>query len=278
MNSTFRLSRQGRLLGLLLAIATGLSLPGCGGDSTRSQPAESQSTESAATKLMLYCGAGIRPAAADLAKQFGQKHGVTVECDYAGSEVLMGRIKLTGQGDLYMPGDVHYVEQAEKQGLVSSKKNACYFVPVILVAKGNPKNIRSLEDLLKPGVKIGLGDTKACAIGRKSSKIFAKNGIDEEDVHRNVVFRSLTVNALGNHVKMGMLDAAIVWDAMAAYFADKTDKVVIPVEKNAISTVAIGVLSCSKHGELAEQFAAFVASDEGREIFKKHNYTVEQPK
>ncbi len=262
MTTTHRLSRSGRILGLFLAVAMGLALPGCGRESG---------------KLTLYCGAGIRPAAAELAEEFGRKQGVTVECDYAGSEVLLSRIKLTEQGDLYMPGDVHYIDQAEKEGLIASKKNACYFVPVILVAKGNPKNVGSLADLLKPDVKIGLGDPKACAIGRKSSKLFAKNGIDEEAINRNVAFRSMTVNELGNQVKMGALDAVIVWDAMAAYFADDTDRVVIPVEKNAISTVAIGVLSCSKQGQLAEQFAAFVASDEGREIFKKHNYTVEPP-
>ncbi|MBN2474786.1 MAG: molybdate ABC transporter substrate-binding protein [Pirellulales bacterium] len=225
----------------------------------------------------LYCGAGIRPPVADLVEQFARREGVTIECDYAGSEVLLARIKLTRRGDLYMPGDVHYVEMAEKEGLVDSKKTVCYFVPVILVQKGNPKSIHTLEDLIRPGVKLGLGDPKACAIGRKSAKIFANNGIAEEDLGDNVVFRSVTVNELGNHVKLGALDAAIVWDAVAAFFPDETEVVAIPRERNVISTVAIGVLHCSQHPELAAKFVEFVNSEEGQEVFKRHRYSLTLP-
>ena len=228
-------------------------------------------------KLLLYCGAGIRPAAAELAEEFGRQYGVAIECDYAGSEVLMARIKLTGRGDLYMPGYVYYVEQAEKEGLVASKKTVCYFVPGILVQKGNPKQISSLADLRRPGIKVGLGDPKACAIGRKSSLIFTKNNIPEEEVDRNVVFRSLTVNELGNQIKLGTVDAVIVWDAVAAYFADCGEVVRIPAEQNVISTVAVGVLKSSTDPELAAAFADFAASQQGKGIFDKHHFTTALP-
>ena len=250
--------------GLLLAVLISLCL-GCGSDKPQQ------------TKLLLYCGAGIRPAAAEIAEQFGRQHGVTVECDYAGSEVLISRIKLTGRGDLYMPGDAYYVDQAEQEGLIASKKTACYFVPVILVQKGNPKNIKTIADLTRPGIKVGLGDPEACAIGRKSSKIFAKNDISEDNVNRNVEFRSLTVNELGNHIKLGVLDAVIVWDAVAAYFADDATTVSIPTEQNVMSTVVVGVLSCSEHTESAEKFLKFIASEPGQAIFKKHHYTTTPP-
>ena len=51
-----------------------------------------------------------------------------------------------------------------------------------------------------------------------------------------VAFRSLTVNELGTNVTVGALDAAIVWDAVAANFADKTETIAIPAGWNAIST------------------------------------------
>ncbi len=257
---------SGRRYGGLLVLTTLLCLClGCGSDKPQQ------------TKLLLYCGAGIRPAAAELVREFTRRHGVAVECDYAGSEVLLARIKLSGRGDLYMPGDVYYVDQAEREGLIASKKTACYFVPVILVQKGNPKNIKTLADLIRPGIKVGLGDSNACAIGRKSSRIFAKNNIPGENVNRNVKFRSLTVNELGNHIKLGQLDAVIVWDAVAAYFADNATTVPIPAEQNVVSTVAVGVLSCSEHPKSAEEFLKFIASEPGQAIFKKHRYTTTLP-
>lgn len=228
-------------------------------------------------KLLFYCGAGIRPAAEEIVEQFERRHGVLVECDFDGSERLLSRIKLSGLGDLYMPGDVHYVDQAGEQGLIRSQQNACYFIPVILVQKGNPKNIRTLADLTRPGIDLGLGNPEACAIGRKSVKIFEKNNISQDDLKANLKFQSLTVNDLGNHIKLEQLDAVIVWDAMAAYFADDGDVVPIPPEQNIISTVAVGVLNSTRRPELAQKLADFIASEPGTEIFKKHHYTTVLP-
>ena len=227
------------------------------------------------TEPRLYCGAGIRPPVDELVEQFEQEHGVAITVDYAGSEALLGRIKLSGKGDLYMPGDVHYVEQAEQADLIATSEPVCYFVPVILVQKGNPKKIHTLEDLTRADVKVGLGDPKVCAIGRKASRIFVKNKIDEEKV--NVKYRSATVNNLGTQIKMGSLDAVIVWDATAAYFAEDADAITIPPEQNVISKVAVGVLKSAEYPDLARKFVEFITSERGQEVFRKHHYTLAKP-
>ncbi len=228
-------------------------------------------------QLTLYCGAGIRPPVAEAVEEFRRREGVTVECDYAGSEVLLSRIKLAERGDLYMPGEVYYVDLAREQGLVATSKTVCYFVPVILVQKGNPKGIQGLEDLLRPELKVGLGDAEACAIGRQCAMIFEKSGIDAEQIDRHVDFRSMTVNELANSVKVEALDAAIVWDGVAATVADTTDVVPIPLQQNVVSTVAIGMLASSDRPERAARFVEFLTSPRGREIFRKHHYTVDPP-
>lgn len=262
---------------LIGALLLALSVCGCGPADDSSPDGPGPATSTASPRLLLYCGAGIRPAADEIVKAFEAKHGVTVECDYDGSERLLARMKLSGVGDVYMPGDVHYVDQAAEQGLVTSQRNVCYFIPVILVQKGNPKQVQSLADLVRPGIDVGLGNPEVCAVGRKSLKLFEKNAIPFEDVQKNVRFQSLTVNDLGNHIKLGRLDAVIVWDAMAAYFADSGDVVAIPQKKNVISTVAAGVLKSSQQPQLAEELVEFIASDEGKAIFQKHHYTTELP-
>ncbi len=254
----------------------GTMIAGCG---PYQQPSTSPAAPPAAQppRMLLYCGAGIRPAADALVKAFEREHDVTIECDYDGTERLLARIKLSGAGDLYMPGDRHYVEQAAEQGLVAAHEDVCYLVPVILVRKGNPKNVRTLANLTRPGVEVGLGNPQVCAIGRTSVQIFEKNGIPLEDVLRNVQFQSLTVNDLGNHIRLGQLDAVIVWDAMAAYFAEFGDVVPIPPEQNIVSTVAAGALTSSACPELARRFLEFAASEQGAEIFARHHYTTRLP-
>lgn len=238
---------------------------------------ESGKEQSAEKELLLYCGAGIRPPADELAETFGRKHNVKIITDYAGSETLLSKIKLICRGDLYMPGDKYYVDLAAEKGLILSQKSVCYFVPTILVQKGNPKGIRGLEDLLKPGVKLGLGDARACAIGRKCKKIFAKNNIEWAEVEKNLKFQSLTVNELGMQVQAKALDAVIVWDAIARYYSEYGEEVPIPTEKNVISTVDIGVLKFTQNRPMAEKFVEFAASPQGQAIFKKHLYTVDAP-
>jgi len=161
--------------------------------------------------------------------------------------------------------------------MILSQRSVCYWVPTILVQKGNPKKIYRLDDLLKPGVKLGLGDPDACAIGRTSKQILEKNNIPWEDIEENLVFPSLTVNELGMQIQARALDAVIVWDAIARYYKEYGDEITIPVENNIISTVDIGVLKFTKNQELAGKFVDFITSEAGKRIFQKHKYSTTPP-
>jgi molybdate transport system substrate-binding protein len=262
--------RLQRLLILPVLLIT-VAFTGC-----RKDPAV-QTEENDTPALMLFCGAGIQSPVAELIEVFSRDHECRIEADYSGSELLLSRITLKKKGDLYMPGDQSYIEMAANQGLIESTVNACYFVPSILVKKGNPKNIRSLQDLTRNGIRLGLGDASACAIGRQSKKIFSKNNIPWKDVEKNLVFQSMTVNELGIQIQTGSLDAVIVWDAIANQYLEHGDIIEIPPERNVISTVPVGVLAFSRQKDLAQSFAEFTASDQARAIFREHHYRVDPP-
>jgi molybdate transport system substrate-binding protein len=126
-------------------------------------------------------------------------------------------------------------------------------------------------------LRLGLGDPQACAVGRAAAAILARDKNLQAPIERNVEFRSATVSELANHVKLGHLDAAIVWDATAAYVSDDADAIPIPPGQNIVSTVAVSVLTSSQPPAVAEKFAEFVASPQGREVFRRHHYTIEPP-
>jgi ABC-type molybdate transport system substrate-binding protein len=65
---------------------------------------------------------------------------------------------------------------------------------------------------------------------------------------------------------------------MAKYFEQYGDEVAIEPGKNVMSSVNVGVLKFTKNRDLAEKFAAFLTSEEGRSIFEKHSYRTERPK
>jgi len=249
-------------LGLLLAAAA--LAAGCAGESPQDE-------------LLLYAGAGLRPALDDAVAAYLADTGTTVTCDYGGSGMILSRLRLRETGDLFMPGDVWYVELAEEDGVVASKTMVCTFVPVILVPKGNPAGITGLADLAKPGVRLGLGDPEKCQVGRISRQLFEKNGLDQAAIDANTRFTSVTVNELGVQIKTGHLDAVIVWDAIASLYPDTGETVPIPPERNVISQVAIALLATSKRPDEARRFIDFLTSDAGQAIFRKHHYRTEPP-
>jgi molybdate transport system substrate-binding protein len=225
-------------------------------------------------ELLLFCGAGLRPPVDVLIQDFSKAQDVRVTVDYAGSEVLLSKIKLSRQGDLYMPGDERYTDAAADQGLVASRRRVCHLVPSILVAKDNPKGIRSLADLARKDVRVGFGDPRACSIGVVSQELLRKHGMGPiESLAR---FQSVTVNELAVHVQTGSLDAAVVWDAVARQYARHTTEVEIPIEHNIVPAVDIAVLTSSKALSLAEAFAEFASSTRAREIFRQHGYRVDE--
>jgi len=255
---------------LALTLAAAVMSVGC----DRREP---ESPPSQAKELLLYCGAGTRPPVDELVEAIRRNYGVKIAVDYAGSETLLSTIRLARRGDLYMPGERHYIEQAERENMILSHRAVCYWVPTILVQKGNPKNIHALEDLFQGGLKLGLGDPNACAIGRVTQQILAKNNIAWDDIKEHVAYQSLTVNELGMQIQAQALDAVIVWDAIAQYYSEYGDQIPIAPEKNVISTVDIGVLTFTKQKELAEKFVDFATGASGREIFEKYHYRTTAP-
>ena len=227
--------------------------------------------------LRLYCGAGLRGPVAELAEAFGRERGVAIESDFGGSGVLLGRIKLAREGDLYVPGDVWYVQQAQAEGLIASSVDACHSVPVILVSNRASRPVHSLADLAAPGLRVGLGEPTACAIGEASQEILNRAGIADQ-VRANLAFSALTVNELGLQIKSGMLDAVIVWDATARQYADAAEIVEIDRKQNVISTIPVAVLKSSTHGELARDFQRFATSPRGGAIWARHGFTPRAPK
>lgn len=253
------------LITALLVAATAAFACGCTGTADDT-PAAADTKQ---PELLVYCGAGMREPMDDIATAFTDKTGIPINFIFGGSNTLLTQMNLTQMGDVYMPGATAYFDSARKMGLVGNESLVVYHIPVIAVPKGNPANITSLADLAKPGVRVALGDNPATAIGQLTDKLLEKNNL-LADVEKNVVTRSGTVNELLVYISMNQADAAIIWEDL--YVPEKMDLVHIPNVNNLVKIVPIGALTVSEHTTEAEQFTAFVASEEGKTIFTRHGF------
>jgi molybdate transport system substrate-binding protein len=227
----------------------------------------------AASSLTVHAGAGIRPPLDELGKRFEKKTGTRVEYNYKGSGCLLADICFSKRGDVYIPGEIYYVEQGRERGFIEASRIVAQMSTVVIVQKNNPKNIGVLKDLTRSGLRVGLADPEKVAIGRAANQSLVRAGVLKA-VEKNVVMRALNVVELGIGVKLEHLDAAIVWDATAHLFKGDVEMLRLPDEWRVDSPIPVGVLKFSKQPSVAGQFMEFLASEEAAKVFRAHGYSV----
>lgn len=228
-----------------------------------------------APKLLVHAGAGIRPALDEAGAAFEKKTSIKVEYNYKGSGCLLPDVVMSGEGDVYIPGEVFYMKQAVDRKLVSpGYKIVATMSTVLIVPTDNPKKVRTVQDLAKPGMQIGLGDPKAVAIGRAAKDVLTKAGVWGR-AEKNMTMGAQNVTELSNAVKLGQLDAAIVWNATCAMYTKREiTTIAIPTRYRVTVPVPAGVIKGSEHAKEAQRYVEFLAGPEGRAIFAKHGFGV----
>ncbi|MBW1769013.1 MAG: molybdate ABC transporter substrate-binding protein [Deltaproteobacteria bacterium] len=223
--------------------------------------------------IMVGAGAGLRPALEPVGKAFTEKTGIKVHYSYLCSAMVLTNMRLTRTGDVLVAGSQHYMDIAIEKDIIDpdTVTPAGYMIPVICVQKGNPKNITCLEDLTKPGIKIGVGEPDALAVGRLTEKTLKKFGLYDE-VMKNVEMTAGSAVKLIMPLAMKNLDVVINWLAMAIAWKAKVDYIKIPPEKLAYSVSPIGMTTFSKKKEWSQKYLDFVSSEEGLAIFDKHGF------
>jgi molybdate transport system substrate-binding protein len=229
-------------------------------------------------ELLFHAGVGQRSALTEIQAAFQKKHpDVQVNFSFKGSGYFLADISRSREGDLYMPGEEFYLLQAAERGFIDGydpeRDIAAYFVTVIITPRGNPKQITKIEDFAKPGVRVGLGNPRSCAIGIEHEKVFQRAGI-LEGVRRNAAFSAKCIPELGNAAQHNLIDAAIVWASSAVLYL--RDCEIIPLEPNyrAVIRLPVGVLTFSKYPKEAQLLKKFILSDTGRLTFLSHAYAV----
>jgi molybdenum ABC transporter molybdate-binding protein len=230
------------------------------------------SHSTAGDQLLVYCAAGIKPPVVAAAQEYEKAYRVTVQLQYGGSGTLLSNMQVAKSGDLFIAADASYIRIAREKGIVAETIPLATMRPVIAVRKGNPKNIRTLADLERADVRVAMANPDAASIGKVVQKLLEKHG-QWAGLQRRVKVFKPTVNDVANDVKIGSVDAGIVWDATARQYPE-LELVTVPLLDTATETVTIGVLKYSSRPTSALRFARFLAArDRGQKHFEKSGYT-----
>jgi molybdate transport system substrate-binding protein len=238
-----------------------------------SEKTQTVQTDTGEKVITVGAGTGLKAALDPVAQAFTKKTGIKVVYSYLCSAMVLSSMQLTESRDIMIPGSQHYMDIAIKKGIVDPDTVAetGYMIPVIVVPKGNPKNITKIEDLTRPGLRVGVGEPEALAVGRLTEKMLKNLGIYDQ-VMENVVLTGGSASKLIIPLAMGNLDAEINWKAVSVLFKDKVDTIYIEPAKLMYSVAPIGMTRYTKKKDMAQEYLNFVSSKEGLAIFSKHGF------
>ena len=223
-------------------------------------------------QLRIDCGGVNREAIEKTIKEFQQREGCTVDVVYAGCGTLVGKMQTGDQGlpDLFMTCDASYLDMIQK-------KMGNPFGPdlrlsstriVMLVAKGNPLGIQSLNDLDNPGLRIGTTDPKASTLGAMSHQLIRETGQFDE-VKKNIVMMADTAHTLVQTMEAGeQLDVAMVYEANIQHLDERFE--FVPLEKKyAIAVQNVAARKTTIYPNLASRLMTRLASITSRRRFEQ---------
>jgi ABC-type molybdate transport system substrate-binding protein len=146
---------------------------------------------------------------------------------------------------------------------------------VILVPRGNPHHITCLEDLGQPGLRVGVGHEKQCALGVLTQKTL-QQGRFHDAVMKNVKVQSPTGDMLVNQLRIGALDAVVAYLSNATNSGDKLEAIKIDVPC-AVAVQPIAVGKQTRYRYLALRLRDALLSSPSKERFEKSGFHWQAP-
>ena len=236
------------------------------------EPAVSnQSSGPAPQPLVVYCAASNKSVMEAIRADYAKKYKVPLQIQYGPSQTLLASLEVSGSGDLYLPADDSYLTIARERNLLADQFPLARMQAVVAVAKGNPQGIARLADLLRPEVRVAQASPEGAAIGKMTREVLSASG-QWDALHARTTVYKTTVNEVANDVKVGSVDAGIVFDAVLHDY-EAVEAVRIPELADVQAQIAVAVTSTSRQPKQALHFARFMAArDAGLKRYKQFGF------
>lgn len=222
-----------------------------------------------ARSITVYCAAGLKSPVEEIAKRYTAESGVEVSLQYGGTGTLLSQIQVAKRGDLLIAADAGSLADARRLGLIAETLPLVEQHPVVAVASGNPKAIDAVEDLLQPGIRLALANPESASISRIVRGILGERWAALE---AKAAVMKPTVTEIAADLRLGAVDAAIVWDSTIPQF-EGLETVEIAVFREHPETASAAVLAACTQPREALAFARYLsAPDRGAKGFEEKGF------
>jgi molybdate transport system substrate-binding protein len=236
----------------VVALAAALITAGCGDGS--SSTGRTPSGPAVTGKITVLAAASLTEAFNQIGKDFQAANpGATVTFSFAGSSQLAQQITAGAPADVFASAGPAPMKTVTDAG--DNHGTPAVFVKnqlVIAVPKGNPDGIRTLADLTRPSLKVAL-----CA-REVPCGAAAQTALDASGLKLTPVTEEQDVRSALSKVKLGEVDAALVYRTDAHSDTADVDGIEFPESAKAINDYPIVALKNAPDPSGAAAFVAFV--------------------
>jgi len=248
----------------IVALAALLVLTGCGSDDAAKPAPTPPSPQGGGVSgpLTVLAAASLTESFTRIGKDFEAANpGAKVTFSFGGSSGLATQLTSGAPADVFASASPATMKTVTDGG--DSAGEPVTFVRnqlVIAVPKGNPKGLSSLAALAKPEVKVALcAEQVPCGAA-------AKKALAAANVKVTPVTQEQDVKAALAKVKLGEVDAALVYRTDAKAAAADVDGVEFPESAKAINDYPIVALKDAANPAAAAVFVAYVQSEPAQKV------------
>jgi len=178
-----------------------------------------------------------------------------------------------GIHDLAIGGAEYLLDDGEVRGIVQrgQRRTIAYRASAIVVPSGNPKDIHYVEDMARPGVRVGVSVID-CLKGLWED-ISGRLGLLDK-IRKNICYYANGCIAIVEAVATGSVDAAFGWTAFEHLAPGRIEIIEMPKEQQVLRGTGVGLLSFAKQPEAAIHFMDFLTGPEARKFYKEYGWVI----
>jgi len=192
--------------------------------------------------------------------------GLGVTYSFGSSGALVSQVQQGAPADVIATADTDTMKRLSDAGLVEAPATFATNRLEIMVAPGNPKGVKALDDLSRSDLKVVLGDD-AVPVGRYGARALAAAGVKVKPVSKEV-----DVKAAVAKVTSGEADATIVYETDVNAAGSKGQGVVIPDAQNVIAQYPIAVVTATRNRAAATAFVDSVVKGAGQAALRRRGF------
>lgn len=274
-----------KLFAMLIAAVMVLSLAACAAPATEETAAPEETVpEAEPVELIVFAAASMTETMNQIAELYKAKApNVTLTYNFDSSGTLKTQIQEGAECDLFISAGQKQMNQIDITAdpevntdkldfvLEGTRINLLENRVTLCVPEGNPKDIRSFDDLadkLKEGsVLMAMGNSDV-PVGQYTQKILAFYGLDEEKLAKDgVITYGTNVKEVTTQVTEASVDCGVVY-CTDAFSAGLTPVDYATKEMCGQVIYPAAVLNISKNQEAAKEFLAYLQTDEAMKVFE----------